>query len=335
MPPRLQKQIYLLLALVVAAPLGAARDDVITTSVFAKKAPDYKRQRGAPEYFRLVNGGRLRGTTRDETMGTVKFDQLAKAVVAHLAQQNFRPADDANPTQLLVFVHWGRTLPFSETAYGTARDQLMATIQQHQTMPGDVAIGAGQAINADGTVTTGSLLAPDLKKAEEERLGDEVSAGLTTMQLFNQQREEANTWNARLLGYIDEINRQNGPNRWAGGGSSYDDLVADIEEPRYYVILTAYDVAQTNREGRPKLQWVTRISIRAQGNRFDDKVVAMLAAGARYYGRDSGKLIRRYERIPRVEIGEATVVGIAPATEAGAVDGDGAPAAGKEPAPRR
>lgn len=335
MSPRPRNRLILLLALAVAAPLPAARDDVITTAVFAKKAPDYRRQKDAPEFFRLVNGGRLRGTTRDESMGAVKFDQLAKAVVAHLAQQNYRPADDANPTQLLVFVHWGRTMPFSDTAYGTARDQLMATIQQHRTMPGDVAIGAGQVINADGTVTTGSLLAPDLKKAEEERLGDEVSAGLTTMQLFNQQREEANTWNARLLGYIDEINRQNGPNRWAGGGSSYDDLVADIEEPRYYVILTAYDVAQTNREGRPKLQWVTRISIRAQGNRFDDKVVAMLAAGSRYYGRDSGRLIRRFERTPRVEIGEATVVGIAPVTGAGAANGEGEAAAVKDRARRR
>lgn len=296
--------------------LRAAREDIVTTAVFAKKAPDYRRAKGEPEYFRLINGGMLRGTGRDSTMSTVKFEQLAKVVTAHLAQQNYQPATEEKATQLLVFVHWGRTTPFGDgPAYAGARDQLMSTIQQHRTMPNEVAIGSGQVVNEDGTVTTGSLLAPDLKQAEEQRLGDEISAGLTTMEMFNRQREEANAWNARLLGYIDEINKRNTPARWAGGGDFYNDLVADIEEPRYYVILTAYDLAQTNKEGRPKLQWVTRISIRAQGNRFDDKLVAMLAAGSKHFGRDSGGLIRRFERTPRVEIGEATVVGIAPARE--------------------
>lgn len=293
----------------------AANSDVVTTSVFAKKAPDYKRVAGEPEYYRLINGGMLRGTTRDSTQSGLKFDQLAPYIIEYLAKQDYLAGGEGERADLLIFVHWGRTISYAGMSHLAARDQLMGSIQNLQTMPGDVAIGAGQVINADGTVTTGSLLAPDLKKAEEERLADEVSAGLTTIDMFNKQREEANLWNARLLGYVDEINRTNGPARWAGAGTSYEDLIADIEEPRYYVILTAYDVEQTNGEGRPKLQWVTRISIRAQGNRFDDKLVAMLAAGARYYGKDSGKLVRRFERTPRVEIGEATVVGMASEAE--------------------
>lgn len=303
-------------AVLVAAVLArAGREEIITTAVFAKKAPDYRRAKGEAEYFRLINGGMLRGTGRDSTMATVKFEQLAKVVTAHLAQQNYRPAGDEHGTQLLVFVHWGRTTPFTDTTYAQARDNVIDILNQRETLPQEIA-QAQPLRNEDGTPTSGSLMAPDLAAAERERLGDELSAGLTAMGLFNQQREEANTFNARLLGYIDEINKRNGPARWAGGGHGYDDLVADIEEPRYYVVLTAYDLAQTNREGRPKLQWVTRISIRAQGNRFDDKVVAMLAAGAKHFGRDSGGLIRRYERTPRVEIGEATVVGIAPPAEA-------------------
>lgn len=302
--------VWLLLLMGVTVAFGA-RDDVITTSVFAKKARDYHREKGVPESFRLINGGMLRGTTRDETVGAVKFEQLAKLVIAHLAQQNFVPSGEAERADLLIFVHWGRTVPFGDNTYAVARDQLMNTLNERNIVPGEVADGTAVR-NPDGTPSAGTALAPDLRQAEEERMADEVSAGLTTLHMFNRQREEANAWNARILGYMDEINRRNGPARWAGGGSHYDDLIADIEEPRYYVILTAYDVAQTNREGRPKLQWVTRISIRAQGNRFGDKLVAMLAAGARYYGKDSGQLIRRYERTPRVEIGEATVVGVVP-----------------------
>ncbi|HYC71696.1 MAG TPA: hypothetical protein VEB66_10845 [Opitutaceae bacterium] len=297
-----------------AATAGAAREDAVTTSVFAKKAPDYRRTRGEPEYFRLVNGGMLRGTSRDRTMAAVTFEELAKAVIAQLAQQDYRPADDEHPTQLLIFVHWGRTAPFSDLTYAVARDQVMNVLNQRDTLPQEIA-QAQPLRNDDGTPTSGSLMAPDLAAAERERLGDELSAGLTTLEMFNRQREEANLWNARLLGYIDEINKRNGPARWAGGGAYYDDLITDIEEPRYYVILSAYDLAQTNRDGRPKLQWVTRISIRTQGNRFDDKAVAMLAAATRYFGRDSDGLVRRYERTPVVEIGEATVVGIAPASE--------------------
>jgi hypothetical protein len=53
---------------------------------------------------------------------------------------------------------------------------------------------------------------------------------------------------------------------------------------------------------------VTRISIRAQGNRFAERVDEMVARAARYFGADSGKLVREYEGT--VEMGEPEVIGI-------------------------
>ena len=115
------------------------------------------------------------------------------------------------------------------------------------------------------------------------------------MEMFNDMRRKADEWNARLLGYSKEINYRDNPSRFAGAGSYYDDLWSDIEEARYYVVVSAYDFHAATHGGKRKLLWATRVSIRAQGNRFDERLKAMLANAGAHFGQETHDLIRQYQ----------------------------------------
>jgi hypothetical protein len=131
--------------------------------------------------------------------------------------------------------------------------------------------------------------------------------------MFSRLRDQANLGNARLLGYVREINDVNDVARYAGGGHYYHDLIQDIEESRYYVIVSAYDFREATERNNRTLLLVTRLSMRAQGTSFERHFAQLLAAGSRHFGSSSGRLFRQTERSGRVEIGEAEVIGIAPA----------------------
>ena len=108
---------------------------------------------------------------------------------------------------------------------------------------------------------------------------------------------------------MDDLADSNDIRRWAGGGDRYNDLVADVEETRYYIIISAYDFDQLVNHQKKKLRWQTRVSVRAPGNRFDDSFAAMLKGAARYFGQDSGKLVRGEESKGVVELGDLKFLG--------------------------
>ena len=103
--------------------------------------------------------------------------------------------------------------------------------------------------------------------------------------------------------------------RFAGAGTYFDDLISDIETDRYYVIITAYDFRAVTREKKQKVLWTTRVSIQAQGNQFNERLMAMLDNASRHFGQDSGKLIRQYQRVPRVDLKELKFLGLVPNSE--------------------
>ncbi len=130
--------------------------------------------------------------------------------------------------------------------------------------------------------------------------------------MANSARDKANEHNALVLGYMDEINSSNNMSRFAGGGDHYEDLISDIESSRYFVIVSAYDFKGVVQNKGTKLLWSTRVSIQAQGNRFDNRLVAMMANASRQFGRSSGRLIRQYQQTPSVNLGELKFLGVVP-----------------------
>ena len=114
--------------------------------------------------------------------------------------------------------------------------------------------------------------------------------------MFNDMRRKADEWNARLLGYSKEINYRDNPSRYGGTGSYYEDLISDIEEARILCghRFRLYDFKAAAHDGKRKLLWATRVSIRAQGNRFDEQMKTMLANAGSHFGRETHDLLRQY-----------------------------------------
>ena len=296
----------------LGSSLSLAADDRVITSVYSRTDPSYKRKKLADgsfkkELYAISNGGLVAGTVADQGIEKVNFPQIAGVVSDYLARQNYFLAPDSKSAELLLVIQWGRTIPFNDVNYS------------HQT---SVAASASARMqNAqNSTIDTSSLSPEEAKAAVEGRnlelamAADELDSQMMQMQLENKLRDRQNEVNARILGYIDEMNNSDDIRRFAGGGDHYATLVSDIEEARYYVLVLAYDFHRALEKKQQKLLWATRISIRAQGNRFDKQVADMIARAAPFFGRDSGKLIRGYEGT--VEIGTPEVMGVEEETSA-------------------
>jgi hypothetical protein len=133
-----------------------------------------------------------------------------------------------------------------------------------------------------------------------------LDGALMLMQMEDRLRQRSNEKNAHLLGYIDAINDADGIARYAGGGDRFRELVGDIEEPRYYVLVSAYEFRAAVEKREKKLLWVTRISVATDEEDFDKSLRAMMARAAPYFGQPTERLVRGYKG--KVELGEASVI---------------------------
>lgn len=293
--------VFVLLSIVSQA---LASDDSVVTAVYSTVSNGYSRTKTPEgferEYYAISNGGYSPGIARDQSIDAVKFPTVAGIVARYLAKQNYFLAQDAKSAGLLLVISWGKTVPFEDGPYRNAQDQMLTTMSQVKaTTPSGV-----QARSADGIQSPAQAINDAARSALE---GD-----LLQMQMFNSMRDRANEKNARLLGYMREINSRNNMSRFAGAGSSFDDLISDIESERYYVIISAYDFRTAAQEKKQKLLWSTRVSIQAQGNRFDEQLIAMMDNASRQFGKESGQLIRQYQRATRVDLGELKSLGYEP-----------------------
>ncbi len=297
LPERLRGVIVCLLGLGTALSIQA-KDETVSTAVFSRVSKEYRRQHLAdgsfkPEYFALGNGGMVDGTTRDKTVERVDYPTIAQLILPELARQGYHYAKDAKQATLLLVLHWGNTVTYSDMGFR----ELLG--------PASQAAAAMQQLKNDGR--TGADL--DAAAAELER----------AIMMLEMERLMNNLYtapNARLLGYIEDINDSNDIRRLVGvGADRYNDFMADVQESRYYVIISAYDFKEITEHGRQKLLWVTRVSVRVPGNSFDDSVRAMLKNASHYFGRESGKLVRGEEAKGTVELGDLKFLGEASATE--------------------
>lgn len=302
-----------LAALLLTATAPGA--DALTTSVFSQAEKGYKRKKAKDgswerEYYAMSNGGVLPGTTKDKTIDQVHFSSLAGVMAEHLARQGYWPATGNREPDLLIVIHYGHTVPFNDGTYrGNIENTSVAMNSLNEMIRNNPGIQA-PAASPDGSPPQSEIsLSGSVQDMERQAASDAVAGAMIVQDLFNKARDEANVRNAKLLGYMQEINAANGVQRFAGGGDKYNDLIGDIEESRYYVVISAYEFKSTVREKKPKLQWVTRVSIRTPGNSFEERMTTMVSNASRYFGRESGRLVRQYEREGTVDIGEATVVG--------------------------
>ena len=102
------------------------------------------------------------------------------------------------------------------------------------------------------------------------------------------QRDKETQYNARLLGYINEINELRSLPSWSDVGGNLKELESDVANARYYVVVAAYDFKTLIQTGRKDLRWVTRISVGADDNSFDKRMAQMVASAAAAFGQSGG-----------------------------------------------
>jgi hypothetical protein len=308
--------------LLVASLLGLAsviRADVddessVLTSVYAKTAKDYQRVKGPDgkwerEYYAMVNGGPVEGTLKDNAQNRVPFVAVATVMAQHLARQRYMPATDPAQVDLLLVVNWGQTMPFSDNVYRENVDNVMASMNQ---------FGAKNALAEAARARVGSdpdsglkNLTGSVEDMEAQAAESYLENDMIIQDMLNRSRNQSNARTAHLLGYMGDINKADGPQRYAGG-NLYNDLIADIEEARYYIILTAYDFQSTVHGKKPKIRWVTRMSMRAPGNSFAEKAAAMIAYSASRFGQNTDGLERKLYPQYKVNLEDVRFLGMAP-----------------------
>ena len=276
-------------------PAVKAADDTVATAVSGRVGHGYTRVKLAdgsfkPEFYALANGGRIAGTGSDLTVDRIQYPEVAEIAMRLLARQNYHYARKADEATLMVVLHWGVTLTFNSGNYATSVGNAASAMTNLKALGG----GPGTPPTADAAVGA----------AAEAFEGE-----MLKLAMENRARDQINLPNARLLGYLDEINDADGIQRYAGGGDRYNDLIADVEEARYYIIVSAYDFELLTKQQQKKLLWQTRVSVRAPGKRFDDSFAAMLKGASKYFGQNSGRLIRSEESKGTVELGDLKFLG--------------------------
>ena len=308
--------------LALAAPAAGRADDKVATAVYAKIEKGYKRAKAKdgsfkPEYYALSNGGRIYGTVSDYTVDRVTYPQVADIAMRLLAQQNYHYAKTKEEAKLLLVLQWGSTLaPNGDRKNMNVADAQAAlgTLQVAQEMAKAVSPVTYVGENPGKNTAAGfgpSLTDPAYRNehAVVSASVGQVEAQFLQMLTDDRVRDQLNQRNARVLGYLDDLADSNDIRRWAGGGDRYTDLITDVEESRYYIVVSAYDFPELLKTKKQKLLWQTRVSVRSPGNTFDDSFVAMLKTAAPYFGRESGKLVRREESKGTVELGDLKFLG--------------------------
>lgn len=222
------------------------------------------------ETFAFANGGALLGHMRDRSIDDVTFDQVVRHISPALARQNYIAASDPEDTDLLIYVTWGAT------------DGL--------TMLRAPVFGGGQDFLANGI--------------DGSWYGD-----ASLMSDVNGARDSANLRNAALLGYREAMLNHKNLRQLSVNGTVYDDLAADVEEPRYFLILTAFDFRMAWKEKKLVPLWSTRYNITTLGNHFTAALPGMSMFASRFFGRDSGGLVRRLNPIGKVEMDDIQILG--------------------------
>ena len=306
-----------LLGLGLSAPAALpAASDLVTTAVYSWADEGYRREmqpngRPAREYYAISNGGAMPGTVRDRAIEAVPFPDVAGKLAQHLGRQNYFLAPDSRAASLLLVVHWGTTAPFTDSNERFMMDRASSLIGQMNVShpPGRF----GGIFGLDGMPAVQRGIGPESSTPSEsgtEYMRGEVEGSLQELKMFQEMRQQALLPTAQLLGYVSAVDEANDTLRYLHA-SNFNELIGEVSDPRYYIIVSAYDFRRAVEHNDRKLLWQTRISITSRGVRFSDHFGDMLASGVRYYGKDSrGQLVRRHLRDVRVDIGEATVVRI-------------------------
>ncbi|HVU19066.1 MAG TPA: hypothetical protein VHD32_19325 [Candidatus Didemnitutus sp.] len=292
-----------------------AIDPDLVVSVYAAKSPDYVRTRGPDghwhtESYAFGEGGCTATGMRDDTLEKVRFLEIARMIAPALARQNYEPTETAHPekTKLLVMVYWGATHGTENTAQESSYEIAQEFTPPPRPMMSPPPNGGGGTAMVSDPSTSGRGSEANALKVQQDVVDSLLQQSLVLTTMANRQRDREDVRNAAVLGYLPELQKaqalRSGSTLHLGS-----DVLAEVEESRYYVVLLAYDYQRLTEKKERKLCWEVRFSIREQRNDFGDRLAAMAAAAAPYFGRDTDGMRHSSLPVRTVEAGEPRVVG--------------------------
>lgn len=248
-----------------ALRLGAA--SVESVAISSTAAPTYVRAtdaqgKPAPETYIFMQGHYLGGTAADASETKMNFATITKYLALNLAKQNYFPTKEVAAAHVIITVHWGTT-----QIYEDPRGKEYLTEQLNRELA-----SVNEAVAEGGMADTGGI-------------NQALSEGQSTVQ----SQDGAIARNAALLGYDRALSKEK---RKMMPTSEELTMSVELNEERYFVILMAYDYQHMRREKKPKLLWVTRLSLRSPGNNFTEAMPTLALAGADIYGRQLNGLVR-------------------------------------------
>lgn len=299
-----------LLAAFLAPALTRAGGDASTeiTSVSSVVSAGYVRERMQdgtlrPELYALGNGGRIEGKLAGDSIDAMGFAGIARVIAPPLASRRYVPANDPGRIQLLIMVYWGTT-GGAEGASSSAEYQNLQASQAPPTpLPMTLEADTNTGVSQSLAMTQSRMVA-----AQGQAEDSGFDSALAAASLEDRARLKADARNAMLLGYDSELADSAGLEGTALGGKRAE-LIRELEESRYFVVLMAYDFQRLLKDKKAKVLWVTRISIRQRGNEFNKVLSAMTWFASEYFGRDSHGLLRRPLPEGHVEVGEPKSLG--------------------------
>lgn len=271
-------------------------------AVSSRVADDYVRTKTADgsfqsETYAFGPGGHWGGGSDDPSIEKLPFLDVARVIAAPLASQNYLPTRDSETTKLLIMVYWGTTNP-PDRQGGTASFQNAAS-----------AMNALQAAKnaAAPTATNGMARARGTVSGSPEEENAATTA-IAMLQAENAQRRRRDIETSKILGYDSwwaETSRLEGTPL----DTRRHDLLNELEDSRYFVVLMAYDFQLMWKQKKSKLLWETRFSVSQRHHLFDEVLPVMAQHAARYFGQDSHGLQHREVPIGKVELGELKSLG--------------------------
>ena len=295
------------LAFAGVAATRAAAEEVIAIS--SKVSNGYARKMLPDGAFRVETyafgkGDDWGGARVDASMDKLDFMDVARTIAVPLADRNYLPSHDAYTTNLLIMVYWGTTrAPEYSTHSNALRMADLANREQNQA-----AMATNHALGEQGK-PAGNPGDVKVAKLEQASADADMRAALEGLQAEDQRREDADAKTVALLGYDSWWLKTE---QASGGGERAfrkKDMLDEIEEDRYFVVLMAYDFQNMMNKKKPKLLWEAHISIREHSNEFDKRLPGMIAEASKYFGRDSGGLNHFYLPEGHVDVGQVKSLG--------------------------
>jgi hypothetical protein len=307
--PTLQRLVFLGCIAALLANLSLRAEEV--EAIASKTAKDYVRKKLPDgtfqrETYAFGKGDNMTGARVDATADSLDFMDVARAVAVPLAQKQYFPTQDPKTTNELIMIYWGTTrAPEFATESNSHQLAQQANVMQQKALQ-ELEFAATQASVKPASVA----LAP-----QKQALAEADNALLVAnigIQAENQRREDTDMKTATLLGYDSWWVSANAAMGGTALGRRKADMEAELEEDRYFVVLSAFDYQKLVKEKKSKFLWEVRFSIREHGNQFDKRLPAMIALASDYFGRDSHGL--NHVDVPegKVEIGPVKSLGVVP-----------------------